>query len=97
MQISSSTPLSKACHPERSTRASKASRRAQSKDPYPAATLFRRVKAFSPRGRQSAPKSRKLPDKIEDKSSGKGSFDCASAFALAPLRVTTSWKCSTEN
>jgi hypothetical protein len=88
-QTPGSAPLSKACHPERSTTASKASRRAQSKDPYPAATLFGRIKAFSPCSPQSATKSLKLPNKVVDKPSGNGSFDSASAFALAQLRMTT--------
>ncbi len=89
MRIQSSAPLSTPCHPERSTRASKASHRAQSKDPYPATTLSGRVKAFSPCSALSTTKSPKLPDEIVDESSGKGSFDSASAFALAALRMTT--------
>ena len=76
------------CHPERSTTASEASCRAQSTDPYAAATLSRRLKAFSPRCRRSAPDSPKLPDKIEVKSSGKGSFDSARSFEPPALRMT---------
>ena len=89
MQTPGSAPLSKACHPERSTTASKASRRAQSKDPYAASTLFRRVKAFLPHSRKSGAESPKLLDKVADESSRKGSFDSAISFELAPLRMTT--------
>ncbi len=74
---------------------SKASRRAQSKDPYAAATLSRRLKAFSPCSRRSAPDSPKLPDKIEAMPNGKGSFDSARSFEHASLRMTT-WR-RTEN
>jgi hypothetical protein len=75
------------CHPERSTAASNASCRAQSKDPYISATLSSRIKAFSPWSRRPT-NPQKLPDEIVVKVSGKGSFDSARSFARAPLRMT---------
>src|SRR5690349_7198233 len=78
----------KTCHPERSTAASEASRRAQSQDPCTPANLVRRIKAFSPCCRSSLANAQKFPDEIVEKARGKGSFDSARSFERAPLRMT---------
>jgi hypothetical protein len=83
--------LPPACHPERSAEASKASRHAQSKDPY-SVSYPRAVSWNSLRG-----VVKKLLDVPLTPSTGKGSFDSASAFALAPLRMTTQLRTDHKN
>ncbi len=72
------------CHPEQSTTASIASRRAQSKDPYNASD-HRKVSGNSPRERAYS----EPLDVPQTRLTKNGSFDYPSAFALAPLRMTT--------
>ena len=75
----------KDCHPERSTTASKASLRAQSKDPCTLAVCGSASRRLSEA--VDGP-LREFPDALSRVPYTQGSFDSARSFERAPLRMT---------